>query len=168
MPRMGTFAVQSGLDFFGRSMTTESSADTSGMSPSYRIPGASRIMRTSVPSRPLVISVSTPFRRMSARSADPVPIIADENPEEIDSTDTNTITTPAIPMIATMEDPSRDGMVCRFISVTAIVCLSQVITFLRPSQRVGNLKTHRTHSRHDAGYQSHQQHQDDSSSDVRL
>ena len=46
--------------------------------------------------RPLVISVSTPCRRISARSRAPVPVIAAENPAEIDSTETNTITTPAM------------------------------------------------------------------------
>jgi hypothetical protein len=48
--------------------------------------------------------------------------IAAEKPWAIDSTDTSRLTTPAMPMMATPEDPSRCGMVRRFSSVTAMVC----------------------------------------------
>ena len=43
------------------------------------------------------------------------------NPEAIDSTETSTITTPAMPMMATPDEPRRCGMVRRLSAVTAMV-----------------------------------------------
>jgi hypothetical protein len=57
----------------------------------------------------------------SARDGDPEPRIAAVNPAAIDSTETNTTTTPAIPTIATPVDPRRRGMVRRLSDVTAMV-----------------------------------------------
>ena len=85
------------------------------------MPGAWRIRSDSVPLTPLVISLSAPLRITSARLGDPASDIAAVKPEAIDSTDTSTTTTPAMPMIATPEEPSRCGMVRRFSSVTATV-----------------------------------------------
>ena len=65
------------------------------------MPGACLMMSTSAPETPLVISLSAPLRITSARSGDPDPCIAAANPAAIDSTDTNTTTTPAMPTMAT-------------------------------------------------------------------
>src|SRR5262249_31292029 len=75
---------------------------------------------------PLVISVSEPARRTRARPVEPEPPIAAEKPAEIDSTDTNTTTTPAIPIIATAEEPHLLGTVRRMRSMTAKVCLNHL------------------------------------------
>src|SRR5439155_15753916 len=160
MPRSGTWAGESGDDFFGTSTITWSPADTSAVEPSCRMPGASLMTVASVPSIPLVISVSEPSRMTSARPGEPAPIIAPANPAEIDSTDTKTTTTPAIPIMATAEEPSLLGTVSRLSSITAIVCLSHFTRFLLiPSESVGDPKAHRPHGRHAPCKQTHTQHQ---------
>ena len=50
-----------------------------------------------------------------------VKTFAAEKPAAIESTDTNTTTTPAIPTIATSDEFSRTGMVRRFKAITATV-----------------------------------------------
>ena len=58
--------------------------------------------------RPLVISVSLPARRIDHASADRrTPSSSRSKPSAIDSTATNTSTTPAMPTTATVEEPSR-------------------------------------------------------------
>ena len=81
------------------------------------------MMSTSGPPRPLVISLSAPLRITSARTVEPDCSMAAEKPCAIDSTDTSTMTTPAMPTMATPEEPRRCGMVRRFSIVTAMVCL---------------------------------------------
>ena len=67
---------------------------------------------------------------MIALSVDPDPFMAAEKPAEIDSTDTNTMTTPAIPMMATVEEPSRAGIVRKLRNSTATVCRIQFMAGL--------------------------------------
>ena len=90
--------------------------------PSRRMPGACLMMSTSGPPRPLVISLSAPLRMTSARLGEPERCIAAVKPAAIDSTDTKTTTTPAMPTIATSDEPSRGGMVRRLSAMTASVC----------------------------------------------
>src|SRR5262245_58536987 len=107
------------------------------------MPGASLMILVSSPASPLVISVSEPARRTRARPVEPEPPIAAEKPAEIDSTDTNTTTTPAIPIIATAEEPSLLGIVSILSSVTATVCLSHLKQFLLvSSESVGYSQPH--------------------------
>src|SRR5262249_32946314 len=127
------------------------------------MPGASLMILASVPSMPLVISVSEPARMTIARPGEPEPVIAAENPAEIDSTDTKTTTTPAIPIMATVEEPSLLGIVRRLSSITANVCLSHVMQFLLIlSESVSNPQPHGPHCRHDSCQQPQHQHQQDS------
>src|SRR5678816_2099510 len=100
---------------------------------------------------PLVSSVSAPVRRMRARSGEPDPVIAAANPAAIESTETKTMTTPAMPIMATADEPSREGIVRRLTDMTAIVCLSQFIeqpsyVFLSASVTVSytHLRAHET------------------------
>ena len=85
------------------------------------MPGACLMISTSGPPRPLVISLSAPLRMTSARLADPDPRMAAANPAEIDSTDTKTTTTPAMPITATADEPSLAGMVRRLSAMMATV-----------------------------------------------
>ena len=119
-PRIGTFAAVL-VEIFGRSIITNNSADATAVWPSRRRPGACLMMSTSGPPSPLVISLSAPLRITSARDVDPEPCMAAVKPEAIDSTETSTITTPAMPMMATPDEPSRCGMVRRLSAVTASV-----------------------------------------------
>ncbi len=119
MPRIGTLAGVP-VDRFGRSTTTKSSAAATGRPPSCAMPGACLTMSVSGPVRPLVISDCDPLRRTIARSGDPVPCTAALKPSPIDSTDTSTTTTPAMPMTATIEELSRCGIVRMLTSVTAM------------------------------------------------
>jgi hypothetical protein len=105
-PRIGTLAEVL-VDFFGMSMMTKSSAERSAFCPSRRVPGACLITSTSFRLRPLVISLSAPLRITMARDGEPEPRIAAVKPDAIDSTETNTTTTPAMPTMATPDDPSR-------------------------------------------------------------
>src|SRR5215510_6624215 len=133
------------------------------------MPGASLMTLVSGPSIALVISVSEPARTISARPlAEPdAPPIAVAKPAEIDSTETNTTTTPAIPIMATAEEPKRLGIVRRLTSITAIVCLSQFTRFLLISpQSFCNPQPHRAHRRHDSRQKAHQQHQSDTSHNI--
>ena len=79
------------------------------------------MMSASTPVRPLVISLSAPLRITSTRAGEPASCIAALNPAAIDSTDTSTTTTPAMPMMATPDEPRRCGMVRRLRAVTANV-----------------------------------------------
>ena len=71
------------------------------------MPGACRMRSDSVPLTPLVISLSAPLRITSARDGEPDSPIAAVKPAAIDSTDTSTTTTPAMPMMATPDEPRR-------------------------------------------------------------
>ena len=62
---------------------------------------------------------------------EPDPCIAAANPAAIDSTDTNTTTTPAMPMMATADELSRAGIVRRLSAITARVCLSHLAMISR-------------------------------------
>src|SRR6478735_3690306 len=120
--------------------------------PSRKSPGACLMMSTSGAEIPLVISLSAPLRSTSARESDPVCSIAAEKPCAIDNTDTSTITTPAMPTMATPEEPSRCGMVLKFNIVTANVW--EIKFTSGPPQRVGDLQVHRRERRQRAGDQS--------------
>ena len=85
------------------------------------MPGACLMTSTSGPLRPLVISLSAPLRITSARSGEPDPCIAAVKPAAIDSTDTNTTTTPAMPTMATPDELRRCGIVRMFSASTASV-----------------------------------------------
>src|SRR5262245_30301454 len=128
------------------------------------MPGACLITSTSGPPRPLVSSLSAPLRVTSARLGDPDPCIAAENPAAIDSTETNTTTTPAMPTIATAEELRRAGIVRRFSAMTAVVCRSQRIS--GPPQRVGDPEPHRPQRRGRARQEAQRQHQRDAERDV--
>ena len=86
---------------------TNSSADAIGRLPSRRRPGACLITSVSAPPSPLVISESAPLRMMRTRLGEPAAVMAARNPSAIDNTATNAITTPAMPTMATTEEPSR-------------------------------------------------------------
>ena len=87
---------------FTRSTPTNSSADASGPTPGARaISGASFTTTMSSRIRMLVISESEPVRMTIAVSGDPVFAIVALMPSAIDSTDTRTATTPAMPTTAT-------------------------------------------------------------------
>ena len=106
---------------------TKSSADASGPSGARSMPGAFMIVRASSPPMPLVISVSDPDLRIMTRRASPFSLIAARKPSAIDSTDVKTITTPATPMTATADDPSRCEIDLRVTTVTARICESAFI-----------------------------------------
>ena len=118
MPRIGTFAGVP-VDRLGKSTTTNNSAAATGRPPACAMPGACLTMSVSGPVRPLVISDCDPLRRTIARLGDPVPCTAALNPSLIDSTDTSTTTTPAMPMTATTDELNRCGIVRMLTSVTA-------------------------------------------------
>ncbi len=132
MPRIGTLAGLSGLERFGRSMTTYSSAEASAVWPSRLMPGACLMTSASGPSNPLVISLSDPLRSTSARRGDPASSSAAPNPAAIDSTETNTTTTPAMPTIATADELNRCGMVRTLNARTAATCRNQLTTTTSP------------------------------------
>ncbi len=75
----------------------------------------------SLPLTPLVISLSAPLRITSARVGEPEFCIAAVKPAAIESTDTSTTTTPAMPMMATPDELRRWGMVRRLSAVMAMV-----------------------------------------------
>ena len=76
-----------------------------------RMPGACLMTSTASPARPLDISSLAPPRMMRARSGWPAFFIAARKPSAIDSTATNTMTTPAMPTTATADEPRRWRMV---------------------------------------------------------
>src|SRR5687767_13693546 len=138
------------------------------------------MMSTSAPPRPLVISLSAPLRITSARTGDPDASIAAAKPCAIDNTETSTITTPAMPTIATPDEPRRCGMVRRLTIVTASVCLRKftVSYSLRPStsigksqwlaspERVSDLEVHRVHCRPESGDDAKRDHESRARPDV--
>jgi hypothetical protein len=123
-PRSGTFASVP-VRFSGWPTMTKSSGEAIGPSGPRSMPGASTISFASSPESPLVISVSLPDRNTSTRSGSPAPVIAALNPSAIDNTAVKTMTTPAMPMIATVDEPSRWPIERRVTPVTAKVCESQ-------------------------------------------
>ena len=116
----------------------------------YRtIAGASAISFACSPSRPLVISVSAPSRRTRTVSGDPASIKTFRNPSPIDNTAMNTMTTPAMPITATADEPSRWRIVRMFNAVTAKICEIQ-FTSVSP-ERVYDPEPVRPERRQDAG-----------------
>ena len=109
---------------------------------------------------PLVISLSAPLRMTSARSREPDPCIAAVKPAAIDSTDTNTTTTPAMPTIATAEELRRCGIVRMFSAMTASVCRSQSMRQLLRSASVIFSRIARDR-RQQASEHAHRRHQPD-------
>src|SRR5262245_12713987 len=98
------------------------------------------------PLRPLVISESAPLRRMMTRSGEPASVSAARKPSAIESTATNTITTPAMPTTATADELRRCGIVRTLSAETASVCVNQR-NILRPPQRVRDPEPHRRRRR---------------------
>src|SRR4030095_14993254 len=164
IPRIGTWAAVP-VDFFGRSMITNSSAELSGDCPLRRTPGACLMTSTSGPPRPLVISLSAPLRITSARLGEPDPVMAAGNPAAIESTDTKTTTTPAMPMTATPDELRRCGIVRRLSALTVSVCRIQLNISATP-QRFGDLQTHRRPRRQSAREQSQAEDQDDTDGNI--
>ncbi len=85
------------------------------------------MMRVCSSAKKLDISLSLPARSTMAISSDPPPAITRSNPAEIESTATNTATTPAKPTTATAEEPSRCVRLLRLTTVTASVSRSHRI-----------------------------------------
>ncbi len=123
-PRRGTFATVFVLRF-SKSTMTNSSPEATGPFAPRRTPAASPMIRTSSRDRALTISLSEPARITTAVSGDPVDCMVARKPSAIESTAMNTATTPAIPTMATMEEPSRWRIVRMFSSVTIATCDSQ-------------------------------------------
>ena len=73
-----------------------------------------------------------------ARVGEPESRIAAVNPEAIDSTDTSTMTTPAIPTMATPDEPRRCGIVRKLRAVTASIWLITIVLSGRPEGRPHN------------------------------
>jgi len=71
-----------------------------------------------------------PLRMTMMREGEPAPTTVFWNPSLIDSTETSTTTTPAMPTIATADEPARCGSVRRLRSVTAPIWVSQDISRL--------------------------------------
>src|SRR5215510_16377355 len=86
-------------------------------------------------------------------SGSPAPFIAAWKPSAIESTATNTMTTPTIPSTATAEDPRRCLIELKLTAVTARIC-----PIMRPrstpSERVDDLQPLRLDRRQDASRQS--------------
>src|SRR5262245_14063083 len=122
------------------------------------------MMSTSAGPSPLVISLSAPLRITSARLSEPDSSIAAAKPCAIDNTETSTITTPAMPTMATPEEPSRCGMVRRLSNVTAMVWLIRFTS--APPQRVGDLEVHRREGRQRAGDQAEDDDHDRADRDI--
>ena len=82
---------------------------------------AGRLASSAVWSRatPLDISASEPARSMITRSSRPVLASVWRNPSAIESTDTSTPATPAMPMMTTREVPRRWGRLRR---LTRVIC----------------------------------------------
>ena len=123
----------------GTFTTVTSSFDSSALpSASLASPGALLMVSMSARVRLLLSSASEPPRRMMARSARPLSASVCLKPAPIASTDTNTATTPAMPMTMTLEAPSRCGRVCRLIEMAANSCLN--IPMLRVAGAPGLLQ----------------------------
>src|SRR6478672_8790788 len=129
------------------------------------MPGASFTVSTPMLSMPLVSSLSAPLRRTSARSGEPEPRMAAEKPAAIDSTDTKTTTTPAMPTIATPDEPSRAGIVRRLSAITASVWRIHFATSASP-ERFGDPQPHGAPGGQRAGQHAHRQHQREAEQDV--
>jgi hypothetical protein len=122
-PRNGTLA-SSLFDFFCRSTTTYSSAETIGVSPAFSTPGALLTISICSFDRPLLSSEVAPERMTIAVPSDPAEIIVRSKPFAIDSTAANTSTTAATPMTATSDDDRRCGRFRMLSAVTAATCFS--------------------------------------------
>ena len=121
------------------------------------------ISRASSPENPLVISVSLPVRSTMIRSGSPAFVIADLNPSAIERTDTKTITTPAMPMMATI---GGAGPLADRAQVDAGDGNDLGQHRSAPAQRVNDFEAARLQRRHHAGHQAEHQHQHDAEHDV--
>src|SRR5258705_6440642 len=147
--RSGTLAAVPVERLF-RSTSTYSSAEAAGRLSLRRRPGASLMMSASAPLNPLVTSESAPRRITIARLGEPASAIAARKPSPIDSTATKTITTPAMPTIATADELRRCGMV-RTLSAETMNVWETHRNTLRPPERVGDAQAHRGHRGQRAG-----------------
>src|SRR5262245_43601340 len=119
---------------------------------------------TSGPGITLVISSSEPERMTMARPGEPALAIAVNRPSAIDSTATKTTTTPAMPTIATAEEPARCGSVRRLRRVTAPICVSQDIS--RLSQRIRDADAHGAHGGQQSREKSDHRHEPDADDQI--
>ena len=110
---------------------------------------------TSGPDRPLVISLSAPLRITSARDGEPEPRMAAVKPAAIDSTDTSTTTTPAMPTMATPDEaePLRNGPQVERRDGKRLRDPAEHYVSGAP-QRVGDLQLHALKRGHQAGEQA--------------
>src|SRR5438477_9329891 len=154
-PRSGTFASVP-VERLGRLMMTNSSADASAPSEPRATPVESAITRVSSRDMPLTISLSDPPRSTRAVSGEPDTVIARRNPCAMESTPTNTATTPAIPNTASATAPRRWGMVNKPNFVTEAVCEIQLNgpPMSGPPQGVGYAQAHRLQRRQRARRQA--------------
>src|SRR2546422_7652090 len=110
----------------------------------------------------LIISLSEPLRRTTARSTAPVSVIVRRNPWAIESTPTNTSTTPAMPKAAASDEPLRCGTVRIANAVTVAICISQLrrpAMGSSPPQGIRDAQSHGLPRRQQAGQQAQGQHQ---------
>ena len=84
------------------------------------------MMRASSPTTMLIISEVAPLRSTMALLGDAEFSIVLRMPCAMDSTLTITATTPAIPMTAVTEDPTRWGMERRLNSAIEAICETQL------------------------------------------
>src|SRR5471032_2345521 len=94
------------------------------------------------PESPLTISESAPARITIARLGDPASVMAARKPSPIDSTATNVMTTPAMPMTATAEELRRWGIV-RTLSAETVSVWEIHRSMSDPPERVGDAQAHR-------------------------
>ena len=107
-------------------MTTNNSGEAKAPPSPRARPGASAMMRASSPTTQLIISEVAPLRRTMALSGDAEFSIVLRMPCAMDSTLTITATTPAIPMMAVIEDPMRCGKERRLNSAIETICEIQL------------------------------------------
>jgi len=107
-PRSGTFASVPVVRI-GRLIITNNSGEARALLSSRRMPGASAMIRTSSPPRPLIISDSAPLRSTIAFSSPTELSMVLTTPWAMDNTPTITATTPAIPNMAAADEPLRCG-----------------------------------------------------------
>src|SRR5882672_5166067 len=149
MPRSGTLAGVPVERLFTSTMTYSSGDASARLSTRFR-PGASLMTSAWPPGKPLVISESAPRRMTIARLGEPALAIAARKPSPIESTATNTITTPAMPITATAEELRRCGIVRTLSAATVRVWESHCI-MSGPPEGVGDTQAHRGHGGQRAG-----------------
>ena len=123
-PRKVTFESEP-VSIFGTFTTVSISSESSALpAASLARPGALPMVSMSSRVRLLLSSASEPPRSTMTRSGRPLSATVCRNPAAIANTETNTATTPAMPMTITLEEPRRCGNVLKLIELTANNCLN--------------------------------------------